>query len=159
MVSNFDFENALSKSDQFLGVFSADHLDKYVFRGAFKSMKYVIINTEPIGSKRVGHWISLSRYLDKNGKVILECFDSFGWPIKLFHQNIKDAIRNARFDVFVTNNKILQHPKSNYCGVYIIARFLGLFTKSNFTDFLSHFTSDLAGNDTQVERYISMITK
>ena len=164
MVDNIGLDNiyidqTLKNFSQFYGVFAADHLNKYFFRPSFYSMQYIIVNTEPISSKKHGHWIALCRYLDKDEKVILECFDSLAWPISLLHSNIKNTILNANFDLFVTNNKMLQHPGSSYCGFYTIARFLGLIRKSNITDFLSHFTCDLIENDLRVLEYIRAITK
>ena len=159
MVDNFYINQTLDKFHQFLGVFAANHLDENLFRKNFSSVQYVIINTEHLESGEEGHWISLSRYKDKKGRVILEFFDSLAWPVILLDQNIRKTIQNARFDIFVTNNKMIQHPRSKYCGFYTIARFLGLLKENNISDFLSHFTCDLTGNDRRVLRYIRKMSK
>ena len=159
MVDNFYINQTLDKFHQFLGVFAANHLDENLFRKNFSSVQYVIINTEHLESGEEGHWISLSRYKDKKGRVILEFFDSLAWPVILLDHNIRKTIQNARFDIFVTNNKMIQHPRSKYCGFYTIARFLGLLKENNISDFLSHFTCDLTGNDRRVLRYIRKMSK
>ena len=158
MVDNFFISQTLGNFDQFLGVFAANHLNNYLFRKKFKSLQYVIVNTEPLNGKE-GHWISLSRYKDKKGRIILEFFDSLSWPVILLHHNIKKTIQNAYFDIFVTNNKILQHPRSKFCAFYTIARFMSLIKKTNMLDFLSYFTYVLSKNDELVLRYIRMISK
>ena len=91
--------------------------------------------------------------------IILEFFDSLAWPVILLHQNIKKTIQNAHFDIFVTNNKMLQHPKSKFCAFYTIARFLSLVKKTNMIEFLSYFTHVLTKNDKLVIRYIRIISK
>ena len=103
--------------------------------------------------KKQGHWISLSRYF-KGGKVTLELFDSFGYPLSVLHKNIQDVIKNAHFQTFVTNNRIIQHPRSNYCGFFVIARFISLKMNIVIENFLAEFSSDTSRNDLRVIKYI-----
>ena len=158
MVDNFFISQTLGNFDQFLGVFPANHLNNYLFKKEFKSLEYVICNTEPLNGKE-GHWISLSRYEDNKGRIILEFFDSLAWPVILLHHNIKKTIQNAHFDIFVTNNKMMQHPRSKFCAFFTIGRFLSLLKKTNMIDFLSYFSYDLAENDKLIISYIRMISK
>lgn len=153
MVSNFYIEDTIGHFDEFAGVFSADSVNKNIFNNKFKSLQFIILNTEEIQSKKQGHWISLSRYF-KEGKVILELFDSFGYPLSVLHKNIQDVIKNAQFQTFVTNNRIIQHPRSNYCGFFVIARFISLKMNIEIENFLAVFSSDTARNDLRVIKYI-----
>lgn len=153
MVSNFYIEDTLGCFEEFAGVFSADNVNKNIFNTKFKSFQFIILNTEEIQSKTLGHWISLSRYF-KDGEVVLELFDSFGYPLSALHKNIQDVIRCARFQTFVTNNRIIQHPKSNYCGFFAIARFISLKLNIVIEKFLSEFSSETELNDLRVIKYI-----
>lgn len=153
MVSNFYIEDTLACFEDFDGVFSADNVNKNIFSNKFKRFQFIILNTEELQSKTLGHWISLSRYF-KDGKVILELFDSFGYPLNALHNNIKDVIKNARFQVFVTNNRIIQHPKSNYCGFFVIARFISIKLSIEIEQFLNEFSPDTELNDLRVIKYI-----
>ena len=153
MVSNFYIEDTLGCFEEFAGVFSADNVNKSIFNTKFKDLQFIILNTEEIQSKSLGHWISLSRYF-KDGEVVLELFDSFGYPLSALHKNIQDVIRCARFQTFVTNNRIIQHPKSNYCGFFAIARFISLKLNIEIEKFLSEFSSETELNDLMVIKYI-----
>ena len=156
MVSNFYIWDTLGCFEEFLGVFSADGIDKNIFKSKLQGFEFVILNTEEIRSKRQGHWISLSRYFKEN-QVILELFDSFGYPVRALHKNIQDVIKNTQFNTFLTNNRVIQHPESNYCGFFTIARFVSLKTNVSIEDFLSGFSSETAQNDTKVIKYIRSI--
>ena len=153
MVSNFYIEDTLKCFDEFDGVFSADSVNKNIFSREFKRFQFIILNTEEIHSKAHGHWISLSRYFE-NGEVILELFDSFGYPLRALHKNIQSVIKSAHFQTFVTNNKIIQHPKSNYCGFFAIARFVSLKLNIDMEKFLSAFSTETEHNDLRVIKYI-----
>lgn len=157
MVSNFYISDQLNKFTEFCGVFAANNINKDIFKNKFKTIQFLVVNTEEIGSGKEGHWLSLCRYLDKNGKVILEYFDSLAWPFENVHENIKQTIINSCFDVFIKNNKILQHPKSNFCGFYVIARFLSLVSKITINDFLACFSRDLEKSDDEIIKYIKKL--
>ena len=153
MVSNFYIQDVLGCFEEFAGVYSADNVKQNLFSEKFKSLQFIIINTEELQSKVQGHWISISRYL-KNGEVILEFFDSFGYPLSALHKNIQNVIKKARFKTFITNNKIIQHPESNYCGFFAIARFISLKLNIEIDEFLSIYSSATKQNDSRVIKYI-----
>lgn len=156
MVSNFYLEDTLGSIQGFEGVFSADCVNKNIFSSKFKRTQFIILNTEELQSKEQGHWISISRYF-KNGVVFLELFDSFGYPLSALHKNIQNVIKNGRFKTFITNNKIIQHPKSNYCGFFVMARFISLKLDIDIEDFLENFSVDTEHNDPLVIKYIRNI--
>ena len=153
MVSNFYIQDTIGHFDEFAGVYSADSVKQDLFSKKFKSFQFIIVNTEELQSKVLGHWVSISRYF-KNGEVILEFFDSFGYPLSALHKNIQNVIKKARFQTFITNNKIIQHPESNYCGFFAIARFLSLKLDIGADEFLTLFSSATKQNDSKVIKYI-----
>lgn len=157
-ISNFYIQDTLGCFEEFLGVFSADGINRNIFNSGFRRFEFLIINTEEIQSEKEGHWISLSRYF-KQGQVILELFDSFGFPVRALHKNIQQVIKNSQFNTFLTNNRIIQHPESKYCGFFAIARFVSLMMNVTIEDFLSAFSLQTADNDSIVIKYIRGITE
>ena len=67
---------------------------------------------------------------------------------------LKKMIAVSDFDIFKTNQKILQSVASNYCGLYCIARFLSLLHETRLEKFLNTFKVDKALNDQIVVMYI-----
>lgn len=154
MVSNYFLQDVLGRFDSFRGVYAADTIDTHILRKEYSgALEFFIVNTEPISSQQMGHWIAFSRYRDA-GEVVLELFDSLGYPVSSLSSNIKQIVKSASYESFVTNQRILQPPSSNFCGLYCIARFISLLHEEALKDFLNAFSSERELNDTRVCTYI-----
>ena len=153
-VSNFYLHDTLGSFQSFMGVFAPDTLPWNIFRERHRGrMEFLIINSEEISSNRSGHWLSFTRYKE-DGRCVLEFFDSLAFPHSLLPENVKKMIAVSDFDIFKTNQKILQSVASNYCGLYCIARFLSLLHETRLEKFLNTFKVDKALNDQIVVMYI-----
>ena len=154
MVSNYFLQDVLGGFDNFRGVYAADTIDTNILRKEYSgAQEFFIVNTEPISSQQMGHWIAFSRYRE-DGEVVLELFDSLAYPVSSLHSNIKQIVKSASYESFVTNQRILQSVSSIFCGLYCIARFISLLHEESLKDFLKTFSSDRESNDSRACTYI-----
>ncbi len=154
MVSNYFLLDVLGGFENFKGVYAADTIDTGILRKEYsEAPEFFIVNTEPISSQRMGHWITFSRYRE-NGEVVLEMFDSLAYPLSSLSRNIQQIMKSGSYENFLTNQKVLQTVSSNFCGLYCIARFISLLHKESLKDFLNAFSSDREQNDERVCKYI-----
>ena len=153
MTSNFYLTDVLGGFKCFKGVFASDTLPQNIFCNSQNAMSFLIVNTENYSSPKMGHWVSISTYVER-GSVILEVFDSLALPISLLSENIRRMIMSSNFDILKKNQQILQSMTSNFCGIYCIARFISLLKEVSLTNFLKMFGKIKSENDGHVVKYI-----
>lgn len=140
MLSNFDLEN-MAEADglDLIGVYSKNLLPEERRVGSY------IINMEDHDAGSGSHWTAFKIF--ENGKCCY--FDSFGFlPPKDVDIFLKP------FKPIATNNRAIQHIKSDKCGYFCIA-FIKYFNDFNvkkdiyeaYDDFLNSFSNNTKTND------------
>ena len=157
MVTNVYLDNTLGGLKNFLGTYAADEIDHSIFAGKVFP-HHAIVNTKTSSDGEMGHWILISRYYEYD-KIILEIYDSFGYPISALSKNIKMLITKLEYDFLVTNNIIVQHVLSQYCGFFCIARILSIMNGESLIKHLNIFSTNLIENNDTVCDYIKSINK
>lgn len=152
MVSNIYLEKTLKHLKGFLGVFAANEIHAVQFNDEIFP-QFSIVNTKTSSDDEMGHWLLISRYFNYD-EMILEVYDSFGYPISLLHENIKNLIINLNYDFLITNNRIVQHLKSQYCGIFCIGRILSIINNESLLEHLNIFSDDLFVNNEILCDYI-----
>ena len=97
----------------------------------------------------IGHDITECKY-DR----YLELFDSLCTPFNNLSLYIRNFIQNTIHDRFILSPRIIQHPNSNFCGFYCIARALSIIQNISQFNFYDDFSYEIKLNDSLVIRYI-----
>jgi hypothetical protein len=143
-MNNFQLEHCLTTNNStqkvFKGVYTADHLSK-----VFLNNGVCIANTAT-SSSTGEHWVCF--YINNN---TIEVFDSSG---KLFLENkyFKKFIQNnLRRKKLKYNACMIQHPKSNVCGLYCCVFALYKSRYKSFEAFINLFSKkDFKNNDQKI---------
>ena len=148
MVSNIYLNNLGKYLKNYEGTFSSDNIKKYNSR---KKNCTFIINLSKTSEKGT-HLIAVQIKKSRGVKVFY--FDSFGLPC--YNKDILNFIHNIS-NKYSYNNLQIQHPNSDYCGVYCLGFVMHQDdTNKNYKDFLKMFNSDnLFSNDKKIVSYIT----
>ena len=130
----------LKKSDNYLGTFSSDQLNRLVIH-SFPC--FLIVNTAP-KSESFGHWIAL-----RISNLSIEVFDSLGGNPKTWGPQASQLVQFIKFysrrkTIFVS--PVLQNSYSQLCGYFTIYFVLARKYLS-FSQTVSPFSTDLSLND------------
>lgn len=151
MVSNLYLDNVMRSIEGWRGVWPACSIPEKIFVSSSQP-QFSIINTNDLDHGD-GHWILISRFHSDKG-TILELYDSLAWPVSALDYRIKKAILQESFTIFQTNNKIIQHINSKYCGIFAIARAISILKGESLRSHLDIYTENLEGNSRICYSYI-----
>ena len=125
--SNIFINDLLKDEKYFIGCYSKDNIP------LIENNESIIINTQNSFSKKVRHWIALTRN-DKN----IYIFDSFG--VSYIPQEINSVYNKFKI---VTNIYRIQNISSNRCGMFCILFVLyKINSKIKFIQFLTKFNKN-----------------
>ena len=141
MISNFQLQEiAEERGLDLIGVFSKDKLPNERVAGSY------IVNLQDYDDGGGAHWVVFKIF--SNAKCCY--FDSFGMPMP---QDVNSWL--MKFKPVATNNRHIQHIKSQLCGYFCLA-FIEFFNDIDpkkqdvfelFDDFLNCFSTNEKVND------------
>ena len=139
-LNSVEIDLFLKKSDNYLGTFSSDQLDRLVIN-SFPC--FLIVNTAP-RRQSFGHWIAL-----RISKLSIEIFDSLGGDPKTWGPQSSELVKFIKFysrKKMIWVSPVLQNSYSQFCG-YFAVYFILARKFLSFSQTVSPFSTDLSLNE------------
>ena len=143
MTSNFYINNLLRGFRGYHGVYSCDNIKDIV--NPVSGFNFLVLNTSPV-SVKTGHWVLLTLEFIGGQYTGGELFDSLSLPQTLIPKQIQIFIARHTANIRYSSIRI-QGLVSSHCGFYVVSRFLSLFNKIEYKNFVSLYSTNYKHND------------
>lgn len=113
----------------------------------------LIVNTNRIANKTLGHWIGI--FISKGTKlnqVQCEVWDSYGRPLEDYNIRLP-------FPIKMQNQKTYQSHTSNLCGIFSMFFLVGRANGLKFEKISSYFSNNLKQNDQKMRLFYKRMLK
>ena len=143
MTSNFYINNLLCGFKGYHGVYSCNDIKD--IENPVSGFNFLVLNTSPVSMKS-GHWILLTLEFIDGKYTGCELFDSLSLPRPFIPKQIQIFITKHTTNIKYSSVRI-QGLTSSHCGFYVISRFLSLYNKIKYKNFVSLYTKNYKHND------------